>query len=70
MTDTSYTPGLAESTPGSDQKASPGVTAIALLLALVLGLSAADINRTPGNGVTADQSAAQLDGRGKWGGMF
>ena len=69
MTDTSYTPDLAGRAPASEHRASPGVTAVALLLALVLGLSAADINRTPG-GPDSAQSAAELDGRGKWGGMF
>ena len=52
----------------------PGLTVLALLLVLILGLSAADIQRQhadqvgPADGV--EQARGTLDGRGKWAGYF
>ena len=51
-----------------------GVSVAALALALLLGLSAADINRhksTATDQAQPTQSTIEaLDGRGKWGGIF
>ncbi len=49
-----------------------GLTVIALLLALLLGLSAVDIQhrKAPDGGVAASVAPVTLDGRGKWGGYL
>jgi len=51
-----------------------GFSLAAAALALLIGLSAADINRRPAIGAapaqTVLQDGAALDGRGKWGGYL
>lgn len=50
-----------------------GLTVVALLLALLLGFAAADINRQPpaaGSGNSLEAGQTVLDGRGKWGGYL
>ena len=60
----------------SQSGSKPGVvsTALALLFALILGLSAADIQRqqilNAGTIQSASQDTRLLDGRGKWGGYL
>lgn len=64
--------GLATKSEGTAPNATLGYTIIALALALVLGLSAADIHRSDPNGAAQLQDVSPtglvLDGRGKWGG--
>lgn len=59
---------------GAAPKADLGLAAIAFLLALVLGLSAVDIQRQrisdPSPSEKAVPSQTIIDGRGKWGGIF
>jgi ABC-type transport system involved in cytochrome c biogenesis permease component len=55
-------------------EAGPGLAVVAFLLALVLGLSAIDLQqqRIPDGSLSerASPSPAIIDGRGKWGGLF
>lgn len=57
----------------TEPKAGFVLTTLALLLALILGLSAVDIQRQQALEAGATQATSQdtsvLDGRGKWGGM-
>ncbi len=57
----------------TEPKAGVAMTALALLLALTLGLSAVDIQRqqvqNAGASLAASQDTPILDGRGKWGGV-
>lgn len=51
--------------------ATAGLTVIALLLALVLGFSAADLKAPDAGSISGVQNAQpKLDGRGKWGGYM
>ena len=72
MTDIQFSSALTSKSEGTAPNATLGYTAIALALALVLGLSAADIHRpdTTGTAQSQDVSAVApvLDGRGKWAG--
>ncbi|MGI9507490.1 MAG: hypothetical protein ACR2RE_31010 [Geminicoccaceae bacterium] len=58
----------------TEPKAGFVLTTLALLLALILGLSAVDIQRQQVLNAGSVQAAAQgtnpLDGRGKWGGYL
>jgi hypothetical protein len=55
-------------------KADFGTAAVAFMLALILGLSAVDLQRQrtldPGPSVQTGSSQTIIDGRGKWGGLF
>jgi hypothetical protein len=55
-------------------EAGPGLAVIAFLLALVLGLSAIDLQLQRMRDLNVSESAAPsstiVDGRGKWGGLF
>lgn len=47
-----------------------GMSIAAALLALLIGLSAVDIQRHNAVDAVSQQGSAQLDGRGKWGGYL
>lgn len=74
MTDVDYSQRFGDTAKTTPANATPGVFVAALALALILGLSAVDIQRpdaptTDAAQVTHSEIEA-LDGRGKWGGYF
>ena len=64
MTDISYTSHLLDRSVQTRPNATWGVSIAAVALALLIGLSAADLAKP------VQQGSASLDGRGKWAGYM
>ncbi len=74
MTDVDYSQRFDHTTKTTPPNATPGAFVAALTLALILGLSAVDIQRpdapTTDTAQAAHSEIEALDGRGKWGGYL
>ena len=74
MTDVDYSQRFGDTTKATPPNATLGAFVAALALALILGLSAVDIQRpdapTTGLGQVIHSEIEALDGRGKWGWLF
>jgi len=70
MATTQFAPGCQSGTNATASKSAWTISIAAVILALLLGLSAADIQRQSGAGTGIQPSVAPLDGRGKWGGYL
>lgn len=65
-----FAPGRHSVPNTAASKSAWAISIAAVILALLLGFSAVDIQRQSGAGTGIQPSVAPLDGRGKWGGYL